>query len=88
MAVADGRRDLVQGVLAAMIRRSHEADVFAVHTNEPQVAAAATALGLRARGALHVTARFSRAAARSLEVASCALPTMPLQYGEGDVIFA
>lgn len=88
MAVADRRRDLAQGALSALVRSARDADVVEIHTNEPHVAAAAVALGLRARGALRVTARFARAAEEALGLAGCALGTMPLQHGEGDIIFA
>lgn len=88
MAVADRRQDLAQGALAALLRTHADADVLDVHTNEPHIAAAARALGLRRRGALQVTARLTSAADEARRSAGCELATMPLQYGEGDVIFA
>ncbi len=82
------RVELTRGLILALLRRLSNADVVELYTNQRHMAEAAGALGMRRRGAIQITAKFSPSVAVALRDSGCALDTMPLEFGEGDVVFA
>jgi hypothetical protein len=88
IGVAPEHHDLIRGFLAALLRALSSADVVDLYTNDAQIAGPAHSLGMRRRAGTEVTWKLQPAAEATVAAHECLLEGLPIQYGEGDAIFA